>query len=449
MRRFVRAALLLLLAASCSFKNSPLREAQAEARRAEAKEKAARREAMEKAESLAERMDDRLLAAQVLMTAVDGARSVSAETAALLSEIPVGALMLFRYNLSGGAEGIRTFIAGCSAAVVAAPAVAAEPAGAAAPAGEEGAADGGGMRVLPFVALDHEGGAVHRLGSDATRLPSHAAFARAAENRGVEETLRAVEQAAELSGKELRSLGFSMNLAPVAEVLDGENDAFLDTRSFGADADFAGAASAAFVRGMAAAGVASAVKHFPGNGAADPHHEQVLLDWGKERLEAALEPFRTVLSGSEPGAVMVSHAVVAAVDPSLPGSLSPALMTGILKERLGFRGIVLSDDFRMAAVASTGRTAEQAAAEALGAGADMIMTWQRDLRRLHAALLAAVERGELSRSRLRDAASRVLYAKIRSGLLRDDGSPSPRGGMEDLETLKRETEGYLRERGLR
>lgn len=434
---FCRAVLLLLLVVSCSPKTDPLKEEQAQARRAEVRENAARREAMEQAEVLAERMDDQLLAAQVLMTAVDGARSVSAETAALLSEIPVGAIMLFRYNLSGGPEGIRTFIAGCSAAV------------AAATTAKEGVSDGGLTRILPFIALDHEGGTVHRLGSDATRLPSHGAFARAAENLGAGETLRTVEKAAKLSGRELRSLGFSMNLAPVAEVLDGENDAFLDTRSFGTDAAFAGAASAAFVRGMSEAGVASAVKHFPGNGAEDPHYRQVVLDWDKERLEAALEPFRAVLSGSEPASVMVSHAVVAAVEPSLPGSLSPALMTGLLKERLGFRGIVLSDDFRMAAVAFTGRTAEQAAVEALGAGADMIMTWQRDLRRLHAALLAAVERGELSRSRLRDAATRVLYAKIRSGLLREDGSPSSRGEMEDLETLKRETEGYLRERGVR
>jgi beta-N-acetylhexosaminidase len=113
---------------------------------------------------------------------------------------------------------------------------------------------------------------------------------------------------------------------------------------------------------------------------------------------------------------MISHVLVPAWDPQRIGSFSPVLINQWLRGDLGFRGIVLADDFSMAAAASLAGP-EEAAVLSLAAGADMVMAWPSGLRKLHRAILAALEQGTLTRSRLEEAAARIITEKIRLGLL--------------------------------
>jgi beta-N-acetylhexosaminidase len=117
---------------------------------------------------------------------------------------------------------------------------------------------------------------------------------------------------------------------------------------------------------------------------------------------------------------MVSHAVVNAWDPGVNASRSPQVVSVWLRQNLGFSGIVLGDDFSMGAISASGLREEDAAIEALNAGVDMVMAWPRSLGRLHRAILGALEKGSLKRERLREAAARILYEKLRWGLIKNE-----------------------------
>jgi beta-N-acetylhexosaminidase len=234
--------------------------------------------------------------------------------------------------------------------------------------------------------------------------------------RGRKEALAVLEEEARRAGKELRDLGITLNIAPVAEVLTDENRPFLDDRAYGGEGDFAGAAAAAFIRGMAAAGVGCTAKHFPGSAGVDPHRAPSRLAPDRASLEALAAPFAHVLRTGAPSAIMVSHAVVPALDGERSASLSPAV-TAWLRGELGFQGIVMADDFSMAALVPWGLAPDEAAVRALEAGADMVMAWPGHIRAVHAGILRALEEGRLSRERLRDAAARIITEKIRLGLI--------------------------------
>jgi beta-N-acetylhexosaminidase len=385
-------------------------------------------------------MDDETVAGQLLLTGVDGSSRLSGRSLELLSQTGIGGVMFFKYNLGHGAAAARKLADECVAA---------------------GAVLGDGRRILPFIAVDHEGGDVHRFGQDATHLPSAASFGALAAKGGMKAAAETVRGAAYRSALELRALGITLNLAPIAEAADVHSSVFLGDRSYGSEEGVVAAAAAAFVQGMDDAGVACAVKHFPGNAAADPHRAAPVIPFDRAALDRMTAPFKDVIGSARPAAVMVSHAVVTALDPDRPGSLSRAVVTDWLKRDFGFKGFVVTDDLRMKAVAAGGRTPAKAAVEAVAAGADLVMTWPVDLVAVRSALAAAVERGELPRERLRDAARRVIAAKLRYGLCprsEDDDSGDANSGdaiqkdrdiTETLARFREETERYLRERGLR
>lgn len=377
-----------------------------------------------KARELVVSMDDSTLAAQVLLSAVNGSRRLESPMESLLRKIPVGGVLFFKYNLDQGSEAIRGLSDRCVAVV-----------------------SSSGARVAPFVAVDHEGGSVYRLGTSATHLPSPQRFTEVLLSRPFASAAEVIEESAYLSGKELRALGINFNLAPVAEVLNDENKGFLGSRTYGRNGDFVATAASAFVRGMDRAGVSCVVKHFPGNGTADPHHGLVVLKQERGELEKSLFPFIGVLKRSNPAALMVSHAIASAVDPKNPSSLSRTVMTGWLKKDLAFPGILLADDFRMGAISVLNLSPPVAVVQSIAAGADMVMTWPQDLEKVHAALVQALSRGELDRERLRDAAQRIVYQKLRYRIV----SPGPGEGegavppVEELSALKLATETYLKE----
>ncbi|MDR2185038.1 MAG: glycoside hydrolase family 3 protein [Treponema sp.] len=362
--------------------------------------------AMSMADRIAASLDDRLLAAQVIMTGIEGRGALSGAMRDLLAGVPAGSVMLFSYNLDT-AEGIRSLLEETSSLVKAS---------------SKNAAPGGSDGIAPFIAVDHEGGPVNRFAAmddavmdgGAIFLPPPAFFWAMAQREGRGAALEAAGAAARRSGRALRGLGITMNLAPVAEVLSEENRRFLADRSYGPDPGFVEQAAAAFIEGMEAEGICCTLKHFPGNGAADPHLGTVLLAGDRDALRSGVEPFAALIRRSAPPAMMVSHAVVPAWDGERNASLSPVVIGDWIRGELGFRGILAADDFSMASAA--GMDPREAAVEALRAGIDMVMTWPPDLRLTHGAILSALEEGRLSRERLREAAARILAEKIRYGV---------------------------------
>jgi beta-N-acetylhexosaminidase len=354
----------------------------------------------EQAERIARGLDDYALAAQVIMGGIDGNTRINEAMRPLLERIPVGAWLLFRYNLEGEPEAVRSFLAECVALTMV-------------------AGEGRGTPLPPLVAVDHEGGLVHRFGPGVERLPAALSYWELAQSAGRETALKVVEEDALRSGREIRNLGVSLNLAPVAELLTGENQAFLETRSYGSDPVFTAAAAAAFVRGMGAAGVASAAKHFPGNTGVDPHTGRAVLISGREQLNRLVEPFAELLRTQPPAFIMISHVLVPARDGERNASLSPLVMGDWLRGELGFRGVILADDFSMAAAAASGLGPGDSAVAALNAGADMVMAWPVDLAAIHRAVRTALAEGRLRRERLEDAAARIIREKIRFGLVEE------------------------------
>jgi beta-N-acetylhexosaminidase len=234
---------------------------------------------------------------------------------------------------------------------------------------------------------------------------------------GKEAALAAVERDALSSGREIRTLGVTVNLAPVAEVLSAENKPFLETRSYGPDPEFVEEAAAAFIRGMETAGVACVIKHFPGNTGDDPHLNAATLGGSRDSLAEKVRPMAALFAIPKVPMVMVSHVMIPAWDKNRGASLSGVVIREWLRGELGFKGLVLADDFSMAAAAASGLSPEAAAAEALIAGVDMVMAWPGNLRSVHRAILAALQGGSLSRERLEEAAARILYAKILMGII--------------------------------
>jgi beta-N-acetylhexosaminidase len=305
--------------------------------------------------------------------------------------------MLFRRNLATDTAGIRFLTAEISRVI-------------------RGREEPG---LSPFIAVDHEGGQIHRLppGSGVGRLPPPLSYWELAQGEGRDRALAALREEARQSGRQLRDLGIALNFAPVAEILTDENRVFLEDRSYGPEGEFTQAAAAAFIRGMEEGGISCVVKHFPGNTAEDPHTGRSVLAQDREALDRSVRPFAGLIRELPLSGVMVSHALVPSRDPERIASLSPAVIRSWLREELGFSGMVLADDFSMAGAAAPGRAEEDAAVEALAAGVDMVMAWPATLRRTHRAILRALEDGRLPRERLREAAEHILFEKFRFGLL--------------------------------
>jgi beta-N-acetylhexosaminidase len=256
------------------------------------------------------------------------------------------------------------------------------------------------------VAVDQEPGTrVARLRGIVRASPSARELGRMAAER--------VERYGLAAGRDLAALGITADLAPVLDVTGARWDGVIGDRSFGSDPATAGRAAVAFMRGLAAGGVAPVGKHFPGHGATtvDSHHRLPVVPASMARLHAHdLAPFRSAIrSGLD--AVMVGHLVVPAVDPRAPATLSPAVVGGLLRERMGFGGLVVSDALEMGAVAGT-LSLPVAAERALAAGVDqLILSGHAGAPAVLAHLERAVAAGRLSKARVREAFLRVQAFK--------------------------------------
>ena len=260
---------------------------------------------------------------------------------------------------------------------------------------------------LPLlIGADQEGGQLVGLGHETTRFPGAMALGAADDPDLTEAVGRA-------TGAELRALGITVNYAPVCDVAVEPGNVSLGTRAFGAQADLVARHAAAMVRGLQAGGVVATPKHFPGFGAVDvdPHYELAAIDRDEEALEAReLVPFRAAF---EAGASMVmsGHVALPALtgDRALPATVSRVVMHGLLRERLGFSGVSLTDAMDMKAVAQgTGGVIDSIMA--LRADVDLLlMTPDRAAQqRLEEGLRQAALRGLVAADSVRSSVGRIL-----------------------------------------
>ena len=239
--------------------------------------------------------------------------------------------------------------------------------------------------------------------------------------------------------RELVALGIGLDLAPVVDVNSCDDNPVIGVRSFGADAGLAARHGAAFVRGLQAGGVAGCAKHFPGHG--DTVHDSHL---GLPRVEAPVDVLRArelvpFAAAVEAGVacVMTSHVLVPAVDPARPATFSSEVLA-LLRDELGFDGVVVSDALDMAgASAVTG--VPEAAVRALAAGVDLLClgseTGAERYRSVHAAVVEAVRSGRLPRGRVAEAARRVRALAGRWAVDPDGSGTGPAGADDAGEPL--------------
>ncbi len=270
-----------------------------------------------------------------------------------------------------------------------------------------------------FVSVDQEGGLIARVTDGATVFPGNMAV-------GATGDLGLARKVAEASADELLAMGVNMDLGPVVDVNTNPLNPVIGVRSFGSDVDEVAHMGSETVLGIQARGVSAVGKHFPGHGdtAVDSHRDLPVVPHSRERLESTeLRPFQAAMQAGVDG-IMTAHLYLPAIEPrpNLPATLSPTVLTGLLREQLGFQGLILTDALDMDAIKKD-RTAAEAAVQAFEAGADLLLVagiTAEDRAVLGdgpPALLAAVRSGRVSEARLDESVLRVLEAKLRRGII--------------------------------
>lgn len=257
------------------------------------------------------------------------------------------------------------------------------------------------MADIPlFLCVDEEGGRVSRLPEGIKKLPAAKTITADFYETGY--TL----------GETLGSLGYNVNFAPILDVLSNPNNTVIGDRAFGVTAAEVTEEAIPFAHGLAESGVMPVVKHFPGHGDTDvdSHTGLPLVKKTMEELETLeLAPFRAAIEEGLP-AVMVAHVVVEAVD-SAPATLSYPVVTGLLREELGFEGLIFTDDLTMGALSEY--PMGEIAVLAVEAGCDMLLVCHGAdrLREAHTALVAAVNEGRIPENRIDESLFRILREK--------------------------------------
>jgi beta-N-acetylhexosaminidase len=260
-----------------------------------------------------------------------------------------------------------------------------------------------------LVGVDQEGGRVARLGDPLLRVPPMRTVASWGDTALAERIARAV-------GDQLAALGFTIDFAPVLDVNTCASNPVIGDRAFGDDPETCARFGAAWIRGLQSAGLLACGKHFPGHGdtSLDSHVDLPSVEASRERLAAVeLAPFRAAVSAGV-ASMMTAHVVYPALDAGVPATLSRLACTE-LRDAIGFRGMLVSDDLDMKAIAARW-TIEEAAVGALAAGCDaLLVCWSDEKQeRAVAALAREAERSAAFRARCAEALVRVRQARERA-----------------------------------
>ena len=301
-----------------------------------------------------------------------------------------------------------------------------------------------GDAVPLFLGVDQEGGRVDRMPPEVDRTPS-------AGQAGQSENWNEMGAAyGTLLSAECAAFGFNLDFAPCLDIWSNPENTVIGDRAFGGDWETVSDFGFYAVQAMEEAGnVVPVVKHFPGHGDTntDSHVDLPVVDKTLDDLrQGELVPFDMALSGEYWGepkmdpapAVMVAHILMTQIDPDLPASLSPKVVTGLLRQEMGYEGMVCTDDLTMGAISSTYGMGE-AAVMAVEAGCDLLLVCHGadNLTAARDALLEAVETGRISQERLDESVYRILSVKQSYGLT-SDPVPEP-----DLEALNAQIQGLL------
>ena len=324
---------------------------------------------------------------QLLMVGIDGTE-LDEGTAEFLKEHRIGGVILFGRNIRSAEQ-----VAALTEAL-------------------KGLKTGpGGVGML--IGIDQEGGRVNRLPGKRGKFPSAKALAADGDPDRVREA--AGEMAAQL-----KEMGINLNFAPVLDINSNPNNPVIGDRAFGSDPETVSKMGLAFIQGTLDQGIIPVAKHFPGHGdtLVDSHTDLPVVENTMDRLQSfELVPFRKAVEAGVP-AIMSAHILLPQVDADNPATLSPEIISGILRKRLGFDGVVVSDDLDMEAITKLYSPGE-AAVRAVKAGVDMVLVGHtRDnMIGVYDALAGALKNGEIDQKTIDSAVKRVLALKERFDLI--------------------------------
>jgi beta-N-acetylhexosaminidase len=277
-----------------------------------------------------------------------------------------------------------------------------------------------GNAVPLFISVDQEGGNVSRLPKDFVAIPSNAKV-------GKTDHAEIAEEMGSLLARELNTMGFNVNFAPVLDINSNPNNPVIGARSFGNNAELVTKLGIAEMNGLREGHIVSVVKHFPGHGdtSVDSHLDLPIVKRTTEQLEA-LEwiPFRAAID-DKADAVMVAHILFPLIDPDAPASFSKVIIGEQLRGTFGYDGVVITDDMTMGAIADHYGIAD-ASIRSVEAGSDIILVAHGyDTAKLvYDQLLQSAKSGKISESRIDDSVRRILALK-RKYSLSDEPAPVP------------------------
>jgi beta-N-acetylhexosaminidase len=284
-----------------------------------------------------------------------------------------------------------------------------------------------------WVAVDQEGGRVARFKRPFTEWPPMLALGRS-------ESPDLARRFARALAAELRAVGVTLDFAPVLDVLTNPKNPVIGTRALAERPEAVSALGVAIIEELQAAGVAACGKHFPGHGdtSVDSHHDLPLVEHPPDRLRAVeFEPFRAAIRANV-ASIMTAHVLIPAFDEERPATLSPSIVRPLLREELGFDGVVFTDDMEMKAVSARWPVPD-ACVQAIAAGCDAALICSGDVGLQVAALEAliyAVESERLPYARVTDACARQRRMKER--FLGGGTAPRPLAGRELRAVLGRD-----------
>ncbi|MCR5290732.1 MAG: glycoside hydrolase family 3 protein [Treponema sp.] len=263
--------------------------------------------------------------------------------------------------------------------------------------------------IPPFISTDQEGGVVNRLRGINGPLPS---------NKRVAERLAESDAyfLYMLQARQMKALGFHLNLAPVAESISDINKDFLGDRSFG-DSDTTMRYTVAAVKAYELIGIGSVLKHFPGNTNMDPHTGLPEIMWSPKQIQdIVIKPFSYFVSQS-PSGILMSHARTSAYDSDTPACLSSYWVQEILRQKMGYTGIIFSDDIFMDALQKNGFTPEKAVMLAVSAGVDCIMLSEKRFASVAKIVLDTYTKDQEFATHIDESIRRIISWKIDKGIL--------------------------------
>ncbi len=283
----------------------------------------------------------------------------------------------------------------------------------------QGMASAGSSRTPLFIAADYEGGSVY--------IPTTLGLAELPTNMmlGAADDENNTASLYYLAGRELRRAGINMVLGPVLDVNTNPGNPIIGVRAIGDAPELVSRIGAAVMNGFRTAGILATAKHFPGHGAAgqDSHKLLPVIRLPAEELEKKhLPPFKEAVELKVP-LIMTAHILYPGLDTKVPATLSRTVVTDLLKNKLGFKGLVITDSLDMKAVTS-GYRIHKAAAQALKAGADIALIGKGDFLKARDEIVRQVKNGSLDAARLDEAYRGVLEAKRAAGLFQAADYPS-------------------------